>query len=72
MARVDDDLFTDRNNFITNFSLKQDETTYHASFYGDSIIVTVPESLSLNGATVICTLSEQASISGSCRGYQMG
>ncbi len=58
----DDDLFTGQDNFITSFSLKQDGTTYHASFYGDSIIVTVPENLSLNGATVICTLSEQASI----------
>lgn len=58
----DDDLFQGHDNFIITFKLEQDGATYNASFYGDSIIVTVPENLSLSGATVTYTLSEQASI----------
>jgi len=58
----DDDLFSGQDNFITAFSLEQDGTAYHASFLGDSIIVTVPDNVSLEGATVSYTLSENASV----------
>ncbi len=58
----DDDLFSGQDNFITALSLEQGGTAYHASFLGDSIIVTVPDNVSLKGATVSYTLSENASV----------
>ncbi len=57
-----EDIFIGTDSFINSFSLTQDGTTYNASFYADSIIISVPEGLSLNGASVTYSLSEQASI----------
>lgn len=61
-CKDEEEFFTGTDNFITAFSLTQDGTTYNASFYSDSIIVTVPDGVSLKGATVSYTLSEHASI----------
>ncbi len=61
-CKDDEEFFTGTDNFITAFSLTQDGTTYDASFYSDSIIVTVPDGVSLKGATVAYSLSEHASI----------
>ncbi len=61
-CKDDEEFFTGTDNFITAFSLTQDETTYDASFYSDSIIVTVPDGVSLKGATVAYSLSEHANI----------
>ena len=57
-----EDIFIGTDSFINSFSLTQDGTTYNASFYADSIIISVPEGLSLNGASVTYSLSEQANI----------
>jgi len=58
----DADLFEGSDNFITSFSITQNEITYNAFFYGDSIIITVSATESLEGATAKVVLSENASI----------
>lgn len=58
----DADLFEGTDNFITSFSLTQNEITYNASFYEDRIIITVPATVILEGAIAKVALSENASI----------
>nr|WP_319999810.1 hypothetical protein [uncultured Draconibacterium sp.] len=58
----DEEFFTGADSFITSFSLEKDGTTYNASFYSDSIIVTAPDGVSLNGAKISYSISENANI----------
>lgn len=61
-CKDDNDIFSGADNFITAFSLEKDGTTYLAFFYSNSIIITAPDGVSLKGATVSYTLSENADI----------
>ena len=58
----DEDFFTGTDSFITSFSLEKDGTTYNASFYSDSIIVSIPDGVSLKDAKVSYAISENANI----------
>ncbi len=58
----DPSIFDGRDNYITSFKLEKDGNTYNVTFYGDSLIVTIPDDISLDGATVNYSISENASI----------
>ncbi|WP_065220300.1 MULTISPECIES: hypothetical protein [Butyricimonas] len=58
----DDDPFTGSDNFITSFSLRQGENSYHALLRGDTIILTTPEGVVLSEVTPEIACSENCSI----------
>lgn len=58
----DNSPFEGSDNYITAVTLTQAGTTYSAVIAGDSITVTVPYTVSLNGATVVFEHSELAAI----------
>ncbi|MDR2414371.1 MAG: hypothetical protein LBD64_05245 [Odoribacteraceae bacterium] len=57
-----DEPFKGTDNYITAFALRQGETLLDASITGDLITLVAPEGLSLNMATAIVKISENASI----------
>ncbi len=56
------DLFSGSDNFLSTFQLKQGSLTLSATISTDSILITAPENLSLQGATVLFSISENARI----------
>lgn len=58
----DDDPFAGKDNYIVSFSLKQGDQEFNALISENVITVTVPEGVSLNGATASIKLSENAKI----------
>ncbi|MDR1681516.1 MAG: hypothetical protein LBS12_07035 [Prevotellaceae bacterium] len=61
-SKEEESLFTGRDNAIAAFILTKDGATLHGAVSPDSIAVTVPEGVSLAGATASVTLSENAAI----------
>ncbi len=61
-CKKDETLFKGVDNYIKSFKLKKDHLEFNASFTDTSIVVEVPDGLSLNNATAIVTLSENATI----------
>ncbi|MCR9011376.1 hypothetical protein [Gabonibacter chumensis] len=57
-----DDPFTGMDNYITSFILTQGSSSLKAELINDSIIITAPAALSLEGAKAELTLSERARI----------
>lgn len=57
-----DDPFAGNDNFIVEFTLTQGNVKYKGDISSQTILVKVPEGLSLNGATSQIRLSENASI----------
>jgi len=58
-----DSAFSGNDNNIVSFQLKQGEQSFHAAISEGNMVVTVPENLSLEGATATVTISELATIS---------
>ena len=48
----DDSLFSGNENYITSFRLVQQGDSYAGIIKGDSLILSIPENLSLEGATM--------------------
>lgn len=59
----DDSLFSGNENYITSFRLVQQGDSYAGIIKGDSLILSIPENLSLEGATMEILCSENARIS---------
>lgn len=59
----DDSLFSGNENYITSFRLVQQGDSYAGIINGDSLILAVPENVSLEGATMDFVCSENATIS---------
>ncbi len=58
----DDSLFDGTDHYISSFELQQNEIVVKGLIANDSIIVTVAENISLEGATASVTISENATI----------
>ena len=58
----DDSIFSGDENFITSFRLLQDGNTYTGLVSGDTLLLLVPENVSLEGAKVEIVCSENASV----------
>ena len=59
----DDSLFSGNENYITSFRLVQQGDSYAGIIKGDSLILSIPENLSLEGAIMEILCSENARIS---------
>ena len=59
----DDSIFSGDENFITSFRLLQDGNAYTGLVSGDTLLLLVPENVSLEGAKVEIVCSENASVS---------
>ena len=57
-----DDPFAGDDSYIVEFALTQGSATYKADISNQTIVVKVPEGISLNGATTQVKLSENATI----------
>lgn len=58
----DDSLFDGTDGYISSFQLEQEGTVLNGVISDGSIVLTAPENLSLEGATVTISISENASI----------
>ena len=58
----DDDPFVGSDNFITSFILQSGETSYVASFRGDTILMETPENVALGEVTPNIVCSENSTI----------
>lgn len=59
----DDSPFGGGDNSIISFQLKLGEETYQAAISDNKVVITVPNNISLSGATATLVLSENATIS---------
>ena len=58
----DDSLFSGDENYITSFRLIEGEHVYAGCIVGDSLVLSIPESVSLENVEVEFTASENATL----------